>query len=197
MACRLSNQHYSIFLILILLLFPTLPHGVDQRSPYYQHLPDCMKSYPTITKNTTMKGIVCPMVKDETGFLSEWVAYYEMQGFDHIIIYDNNSTLPNDEVQPWINRGFVTIKTDWWRGKRDLFRNPKKKFYDMMSVKLLAEDDCKEVAVSMGIHIFASVDLDEYLMPSRYSLPALYSDIEHILVFTTYVSIDSHCMDGH
>ena len=102
-----------------------------------------------------MKGIVCPMVKDETGFLSEWVAYYEMQGFNHVIIYDNNSTLPTSEVQPWIDRGFVTIKTDWWRGKRDLFRNPKKKFYDMMSVKvthpidtydctlqLLAEDDC-------------------------------------------------------
>ena len=39
----------------------------------------------------------------------------------------------------------------------------------MMSVKLLAEDDCKEVAVSMGIEIFVSVDLDEYLMPSRYT----------------------------
>ena len=89
-----------------------------------------------------MKGIVCPMVKDETGFLSEWIAYYEMQGFNHVIIYDNNSTLPNDEVQPWIDRGFVTIKTDWWRGKRDLFRNPKKKFYDMMSVKLLQGGGC-------------------------------------------------------
>jgi len=47
-----------------------------------------------------------------------------------------------------------------------LFRNPKKKYYDMMSVKLLAEDDCKEAAVKMGIEIFVSVDLDEYLMPS-------------------------------
>ena len=157
----------SVLLLLLFLLFPWQPHGVDERSPYYQHLPDCTKSYPIILKNTTMKGIVCPMVKDETGFLSEWVAYYEMQGFNHIILYDNNSTLPNDEVQPWINRGFVTIKTDWWRGKRDLFRNPKKKYYDMMAVKLMAEDDCKETAVSMGIEIFVSVDLDEYLMPSN------------------------------
>lgn len=157
----------AVLSVLVLLCLLQNTNSIDEKSPYYQHLPDCTKGYRTITKNTTMKGIVCPMVKDETGFLSEWVAYHEMQGFNHIILYDNNSTLPLTEIQPWIDRGFLTIKRDWWRGKRVLFRNPKKHYYDMMSVKLLAEDDCKETAVKMGIEIFVSLDLDEYLMPSN------------------------------
>jgi hypothetical protein len=83
----------------------------DDKSPYQQHLPDCSKrQYKNITKQTSIKGIVCPMVKDEVGFLSEWIAFYEMQGFNHVILYDNNSTLPINEVQPWIDTGFVTIR---------------------------------------------------------------------------------------
>ena len=104
-------------LVLLQFFFHQITSKIDERSPYYQHLPDCTKGYRTISKNTTMKGIVCPMVKDETGFLSEWVAFHEMQGFNHIILYDNNSTLPLTEVQPWIERGFLTIKRDWWRGE--------------------------------------------------------------------------------
>jgi len=107
----------SLLLLLLLPLHRSTNAAVDERSPYFQHLPDCTKPYPTIKKNTTMKGIVCPMVKDETGFLSEWVAYYEMQGFNHVILYDNNSTLPLTEVQPWVATGFVSIRRDWWRGK--------------------------------------------------------------------------------
>lgn len=84
---------------------------IDDRSPYFQNLPDCSKrEYKNVTKQTKIKGIVCPMVKDEVGFLSEWIAFYEMQGFNHVILYDNNSTLPMNEVQPWVDTGFVTIR---------------------------------------------------------------------------------------
>jgi hypothetical protein len=48
-----------------------------------------------------------------------------------------------------------------------LKRGAKNKFWDMMIIKLLAEIDCKEYAVRNGIEIFVSVDLDEYLMPSK------------------------------
>merc|ERR1711871_637452 len=94
------------FLLLLDAAWANLEH-----SPYHQHLLDCEKvsksSY--IKKKTKSKGIVCPMVKDEEGLLSEWTAYYEMQGFDHIIFYDNNSTMSFAELDPWIKTGFAEI----------------------------------------------------------------------------------------
>ena len=83
--------------------------SVTERSPYYQWLPDCedpKQARPFVRKLTNSKGIVCPMVKDEEGFLSEWTAFYEMQGFDHIIFYDNNSTSSFAELDPWVASGF-------------------------------------------------------------------------------------------
>jgi len=40
-------------------------------------------------------------------------------------------------------------------------------------MKLLAEVDCKETAVKMGIEIFVSLDMDEYLMPNDNSLTVM------------------------
>jgi hypothetical protein len=47
----------------------------DVRSPLYQHLPDCRdgKNIEWITKQTEEKGLVCPMFRDEEGFLAEFV----------------------------------------------------------------------------------------------------------------------------
>ena len=52
-----------------------------KRHPLDQSLPDCSDddnvkatSTPLINKSDK-KGILCPMVKDEEGFLSEWVAW--------------------------------------------------------------------------------------------------------------------------
>jgi hypothetical protein len=49
--------------------------GFDKRSPLYQHLPDCRKEEKIvrISKKTTRKGLVCPMFRDEEGFLAEYV----------------------------------------------------------------------------------------------------------------------------
>lgn len=101
-------------LFLTLILFVWNVNGgkeTDERSPYYQHLPDCSKKdVQYVYKKTNKKGILCPMIKDEIGFLSEWTAYYEMQGFDHIIFFDNNSTTSLAELDPWIKSGFVSIE---------------------------------------------------------------------------------------
>ena len=146
--------------------------SVTERSPYYQWLPDCedpKQARPFVRKLTNSKGIVCPMVKDEEGFLSEWTAFYEMQGFDHIIFYDNNSTSSFAELDPWVASGFVTIKRDWWGDDQITINaqaSKKRSYHQMMRLKMLAEVDCKRSAVAMGIEIFASVDMDEYLMPS-------------------------------
>ena len=147
---------------------------VTDHSPYYQHLPDCDKVSKTdyIKKNTNIKGIVCPMIKDEEGFLSEWVAFYEVQGFDQVIFYDNNSTSSFKELAPWVKSGFVQIRREWWIGADNsikhvpLHKGHKNKYHDMMRIKMLAEQDCKTTAVEMGIQIFVSLDMDEYLMPS-------------------------------
>eukprot|EP01039_Chlorochromonas_danica_P000008 gene9-9_t len=139
----------------------------DKRSPFYQHLPNCSANVvKRVRKKTAWKGIVCPMVKDEVGFLSEWVAFYELQGFDHVIVFDNNSTTSLDELTPWIQSGYVEIVRDWWKHEWRLFRNKKNKFTDMMRVKLLSEMQCKRRAVDMGYEVFVSLDLDEYLFPS-------------------------------
>lgn len=81
-----------VFLFFLIVSLESKKLEVDERSPYFQHLPgellfsceiiqslwffspqDCKnENNVTIVKKTTMKGIVCPMIKDEEGFLSEW-----------------------------------------------------------------------------------------------------------------------------
>ena len=41
---------------------------------------------------------LCAIVKDETPFLEEWVAYHHYLGFEKIILYDNESTIPVGET---------------------------------------------------------------------------------------------------
>jgi len=144
--------------------------GADTRSPYWQWLPDCTtQSRPAIFKKTSKRGIVCPLVKDEEGFLSEWVGWYEMQGFDKVIFFDNNSTTSFAEIQPWIESGFAEIRRDWWLvHDPHLFQghaSVSKKYERIMRIKMFAEIECKKLAVKEGIDIFVSVDLDEYLVP--------------------------------
>ena len=158
--------------ILVLSLFACLLTGttvsaVTDRSPYYQHLPDCDKAKPVPVKKTKLKGIVCPMIKDEEGFLSEWVAFYEIQGFNKVIFYDNNSTSSFTELTPWVKSGFVEIRREWWIDDRGdalhvpLQKGHKNKYHDMMRIKMLAEVDCKQAAIDAGIEVFISVDMDE------------------------------------
>jgi hypothetical protein len=111
-----------------------------------------------------------------------------MQGFDHIIYFDNNSTTNFDELNPWVKDGFVTIRRNWYvithyfilsinwvsilRWLTDSVpafipkHNNKDKFNFMMRVKMMAEVECKAFAASNGYEIFVSLDMDEYLMPS-------------------------------
>lgn len=144
-------------------------NGADYRSPYLQWLPDCTDKKPFVYKRTTKRGIVCPLVKDEEGFLSEWVAWYEMQGFDKIIFFDNNSTTTFSEIQPWLDSGFAEVRRDWWHLHDPyLFKGDASisaKYERIMKIKMYAEIDCKAYAVKEGIEIFVSVDLDEYLVP--------------------------------
>jgi hypothetical protein len=116
---------------------------------------------------------VCPMIKDEVGFLSEWLAYYELQGFDHVIFFDNNSTSSLAEIQPWVKTGFVEVVPDGWAAEDWLFKNEKNKFWDMMYIKYKSEVICKQRAIAMGIDVFVSVDIDEYIVPLHHDLTVM------------------------
>jgi hypothetical protein len=70
------------------------------------------------------------------------------------------------ELQPWISTGFVEIvSSPWWKSHPWLFRNPHKKFTDMMFVKYLSETMCKQRGIELGMDVFASIDIDEYVIP--------------------------------
>ena len=46
------------------------------------------------------------MIRDEEGFLSEFVAYHQMHGFSHIVFFDHGSTDNGlAELEPWIKSG--------------------------------------------------------------------------------------------
>jgi hypothetical protein len=76
--------------------------AVNNLSPFYQKLPKCQQQNSDsnsiiIEKKTSATGLLCPMIRDETGFLSEWVAYYQIHGFNHVRFYDHGSSDNYDE----------------------------------------------------------------------------------------------------
>ena len=148
------------------------PMAVHSRNPFFQHLPRCDGEYTRVRKKTTATALVCPMIRDESGFLSEWIAYYEMQGFDHVRIYDHKSRETyDDEIRPWLASGFVSVVTNFTIeslggsiAPKDAAKN---KWRTGITLKALAEMNCKEWGSERGFNYFMSVDLDEYAVSSR------------------------------
>ena len=143
---------------------------IEERSPLYQNLPNCAKNdFVRIKKKTTKRAVLCPMIKDEEGFLSEWVAYYQMHGFDHIYLYDDGSTDRSlVELKPWIDSGFVTVKSNFNQDSlkvKKVLRSDA--FRAAMAVKALLETDCKLEAMKMGYDYQMSIDMDEFIIPMK------------------------------
>lgn len=56
------------------------------------------------------------MIRNEEGFLAEWIGHHQMHGFNHIILLDHDSSDEyHKEIQPWIDTGFVSVYrySDW------------------------------------------------------------------------------------
>jgi hypothetical protein len=50
-------------------------------------------------------------IKNETPYLSEWIEFHLLQGFDHFILYDNDSDDGlEDCMAPYINSGILEIR---------------------------------------------------------------------------------------
>jgi hypothetical protein len=140
----------------------------EKESPLYLNLPNCKKGYKKIKKNNTdLKAILCPMFRDEEGFLTEWIAFYKMMGFDHIMLFDDGSTDQSmQELQPWIDIGFVSVKSNWSFDSLGVAPALRQwHFRAAMAAKALMETQCKLQAMEWGYHYFVSLDIDEYLFP--------------------------------
>ena len=158
------------YLIFITCIFVLAFARREVGSPFNQKLPPCEKGYTPIRKKTDAKAILCPMFKDEEGFLSEWVAYYQLHGFDHIMMFDDGST-DNSlvELAPWIAQGFVTVYSNWTEDSLQI--NPvftRNAFKRTMTMKALLERKCKKQALEWGFQYMVSLDIDEYVIPQKH-----------------------------
>ena len=144
-------------------------HTVDRKSPYYQFLPDCTQPYHRVRQKSHVKAILCPMIRDEEGFLSEWIGYYYMHGFSHIMLFDDSSS-DNfmEEIRPWINLGFVSVRKNFTFESLNNRELPSMTHYQKkISIKSAVEVECKLQALAWGYELFFSIDLDEYIIPKK------------------------------
>ena len=99
--------------------------------------------------------------------MSEWIAYYQIHGFDHFIIFDDGSVDRGlDELKPWIDRGIVSVRKNWTESSLNI--NPafvRNDFKKAMTIKALLETECKLSAIKWNYDFYVSLDIDEYLIP--------------------------------
>jgi hypothetical protein len=154
-------------LVAVILVMMVGALAVKEMSPLYQHLPTCGNGFNRVQKKTQSKALLCPMIKDEQGFLSEWVAYYTMHGFDHIMFFDDGSTDNGlAELKPWMDAGVVSVRNNWTMANNGFKAHPGAQPYMVaMVTKMLMERDCKRWGIENGYHYFLSADLDEYVIP--------------------------------
>ena len=112
-----------------------------------------------VKKHKDAKGILCPMIRDEEGFLSEWVAYYQVHGFSHIMIFDDGSNDDfREELAPWIKTGFVSIVGNFSAESMNVSHIARRNdFKCAMALKALLEAKCKLKAVELGNLIIHSL----------------------------------------
>ena len=157
----------SQFALVVLFTFSLVVEVSSGAEPYQQDLPQCTQGFERVAKVTKKKAILCPMIRDEEGFLSEWVGYYQMQGFDHIMIFNDSSTDQGHlELRPFIDSGFVSVRSNWSTDSLEISPNfLRNEFKKAMAIKAALERECKLQAVEWGYDFFMSLDLDEYVIP--------------------------------
>ena len=157
-------KFFLTFLFCLILKFKISKSSSEIQNNNDNYLPKDCSTYNAIKKKTEAKAGICVMIKDEEGFLSEYVAYYIIHGINHIIFYDDGSTdNSKNELKPWIDLGYVTIKTDWegYLGKNAIT------WGKQMHQKKMMERDCKLTLHHWNYDYHISVDIDEYNMPLK------------------------------
>ena len=92
---------------------------------------------------------ICCIAKDEDPYLREWVSYHLAIGFEHIILYDNNSKNKiKDILKDYVATNLVTV-------------------YDLPLTEhqqLSAYVNCIKVWKNL-VHWIAFIDIDEFIVP--------------------------------
>ncbi len=98
------------------------------------------------------------IAKNEGPYLTEWIEFYLKQGFDNIILFDNDSTDNTKEVlQPYINIGFVIYSQIHGKMRQyDAYNNAIDKYKKIY--KYLAFVDCDEFLFCVDSSVFDFVD---------------------------------------
>ena len=67
-----------------------------------------VKSIISPREKYTKKLAAVAIAKNEAAYLKEWVEFYKKQGFDNIVLFDNDSTDDTVKVlEPYIRSGFI------------------------------------------------------------------------------------------
>ncbi|MBV1903031.1 MAG: glycosyltransferase family 92 protein [Marinosulfonomonas sp.] len=112
---------------------------------------------------------VCAIFKNEALYLQEWLIFHHGVGVDHFYLYNDASTDDYAKVlQPWIERGIVTVKS--W---------PKK-------AQVAAYNHCIRNFRTRARWI-AFIDLDEFLYsPTGRNLPELLENYRGVAAIFVY-----------
>eukprot|EP01041_Mallomonas_annulata_P002493 gene2493-4849_t len=91
------------------------------------------------------------VVKNDANTVLQWVSWHLLLGFDHLVIYDNNSTDNiRESLQPFIQYGYVEVHNN-----DDIIAVPAQiRTYNLVLQK------CKK----LGITWLATIDVDEYIV---------------------------------
>jgi hypothetical protein len=108
---------------------------------------------------------ISTMVRDESLYLAEWLAFHRIVGVDHVYIYDNGSTDDSPTVlKPFVQSGFVTVIP--WTGP-------------------LNAPTMQQRAYHHGLTIYgplyrwiAFIDVDEFLFPAEDAMLEVLSRYE-------------------
>lgn len=171
---------------------------LNKQNPFFQNLPDCNADFEKISKKTESKALLCPMIRDEKGFLSEFTAYYQIHGIDHILFFDHNSVDQSQfiELKPWIDNGFVSIISSFSTQTLGGVTSPLPTSFDeIMRLKILTEVYCKQYGVNMGFEYFFSVDVDDVTGLLGLGFNNIIVEVlSTILRFIVIRELDSHQM---
>ena len=141
-------------------------------NPIFPKLSSCdVENYNDLTVNSNNKAFVCSMIKDEEGYLAEFVAYYKVHGFKHVIIWNHNSQ-DNfmEELYPWMQDGFVEVRNVSTLEHLDSVKAADKyrksvKYLKIMAIKKEIERQCISWGIDHGYDYYLTADLDEYVVP--------------------------------
>ena len=107
---------------------------------------------------TELTFALCAIVKDEAGYIEEWLAFHILQGVSQVILYDNNSSDDTCERARSFAKSIDIQVIPWPDSGRGFDRTQRRAYRDGAR------------RLSGAADYVAFIDLDEFLFASDYGL---------------------------